>query len=125
MAAGFSELDWGKIMAADFDHFRQLIAVGSLGGGEPRQSDYSGTKALMLAVLEDAIRNCCGRAGALRNDAEDWVRSNERAPFSFLVICETLGLQPDAVRHALAEQAQSLPRRIRANVRRHHPMTKK
>ena len=114
----------GVIVAGDFDHFRQLIAVGSLGGGEPRQGEYTGTKALMLAVLEDGIRSFCGRAGRLRSEAQDWVRSNERAPFSFLVICETLGLNPQAVRQALADQPQSLPRRIRTNVRRHQPVTK-
>ena len=112
-------------MASDFDHFRQLIALGSLRGGEPRQGEYTGTKALMLAVLEDGIRNCGGRGGRLRSEAQDWVRSNEQAPFSFMVICETLGLDPDAVRQAVVDQPQSLPRRIRANVRRHQPVAKK
>ena len=112
-------------MSGDFDHFRQLIALGSLRGGEPRQGEYTGTKALMLAVLEDGIRNCGGRSGRLRNEAQDWVLSKERGPFSFLVICETLGLDPEAVRHAVVEQPQLLPRRIRANVRKHQPVTKK
>jgi hypothetical protein len=100
------------------DLLHQLVSRGALAGGEPRRSEYSGTKALMLAVLEEGIRNCCGRPGRLRTEAEDWVRSTRRAPFSFLVICETLGLEPDAVRRALAQQPQSLPRRIRPSARK-------
>jgi hypothetical protein len=125
-ARNLSTIDFGHVlMTVDFDHFRQLIALGSLRGGEPRESEYTGTKALMLAVLEDGIRNGCGRAGPLRTEAEDWIHSNERWPFSILVICETLGLQPDAVRRALAGQSQILPRRIRANARRQQPAARK
>ncbi|MFI5398815.1 MAG: hypothetical protein ACHQ9S_25075 [Candidatus Binatia bacterium] len=115
-------------MADDIDLLRQLISLGSVGGGEPRGSEYTGTKALMLAVLQESIRNCCGRAGRLRTEAEVWVRSHRHAPFSFTVICETLGLEPEAVRRALPRlQRQSLPRqhRIRPNGRRHQAVGNK
>ena len=70
---------------------RQLIG---LGGGEPRCSEYTGTKALMMAVLEGGIRDYCGAAGRRQTEAEYWVRSNRRGTFSFAVVCETLGLDP-------------------------------
>jgi len=110
-------------MADDFEFLSQILSRGSLVGGEPRRSEYTGTKALMLAVLEEGIRNCCGPAGRLRAEAEDWVRSTRRAPFSFLVICETLGLEPDAVRRALIQSPQSLPRRIRPSARKQRDKT--
>jgi len=107
----------------DEDLVHELISTGTLGGGEPRTSNDTGTKALMLAVLEDGIRSYCQRAGRLRIEAETWVRSGQRAPFSFIMICEALSLDPDAVRQALAGlQAQSIPRRVRRNGRRHQPI---
>jgi hypothetical protein len=105
------------------DLLRQVVAGGSVAGGEPRRGEYTGTKALLLAVLEDGIRTYCGRPGPLRTEAQSWVRSNRRGAFSFTVICETLGLEPDAVRQALARlgnQSTLTPRRIRSNVRRRH-----
>jgi hypothetical protein len=104
------------------DLLHQIISSGAIGGGEPRVSDYTGTKALMLAVLEDGIRSYCQRAGRLRIEAETWVRSNQRAPFSFIMICEVLSLEPDAVRQAIGSQRQSIPRRIRRNGTRHPPI---
>ncbi len=105
----------------DTDEFRQLISGSSLGGGEPRMGEYTGTKALMLAVLENGLRSYCGPAGSARTEAEHWVRAaNRQSPFSFIVVCETLGLEPTAVRTALTRlQPQPVPRqrRIRPNTR--------
>ena len=42
-----------KVQDLDLD----LLRLSSLGGGEPRSAQYTGTKALMLAVLEDGIRS--------------------------------------------------------------------
>ena len=110
-------------MADEIDHDLQLLSFGSLGGGEPRGGDYTGIKALMLAVLEDGIRSCGGSPGSVRTEAQDWVRSNQRPPFSFVVICETLGIDPGAARRALARsQTESPPRRLRGNVRRNRPI---
>jgi len=93
-------------------------------GGEPRSSQLTGTKALMLAVLEDGIRSYLGGPRLVAQDAEYWISSNRRqSPFSFVVVCEMLGLDPDAVRKTLSglkEQhippRKALPR-ARHNVR--------
>lgn len=77
--------------------------LASLGGGETRRTDYTGTKALMLAVLEDGVRAFLGSTPRLRAEAELWVASSQpRWIFSFDVVCETLGLEPDCVRRVLA-----------------------
>ncbi len=96
-----------------------------LGGGEPRSAQYTGTKALMLAILEDGIRSYLSPVGRIRNEAEYWVTSSRhRSPFCFTVVCETLGLEPEAVRVALDRlRAKNVsPRRAlgrsRPNVRR-------
>ncbi|MGH7787011.1 MAG: hypothetical protein ACRERC_09110, partial [Candidatus Binatia bacterium] len=74
-----------------------------LGAGAPRATSFSGTKSLLLAVLEDGIRSYLSPLKEIRLEAEYWVGSaKQRSPFSFVVICETLGLEPTAVRVALA-----------------------
>lgn len=63
----------------------------------------------MLAVLEDAVatlaRNACGATKAERRaleEVESWCRAEDRNwPFSFLNICETLGLDPHCFRNGL------------------------
>jgi alkanesulfonate monooxygenase SsuD/methylene tetrahydromethanopterin reductase-like flavin-dependent oxidoreductase (luciferase family) len=84
------------------------IRVAPVAGGEPRSAEYTGTKALMLAVLENGFRSYFSPKVRIRAEAERWVKNPQgRSPFSFTVVCETLGLEPDAVRDAL--------RRLRAN----------
>lgn len=102
-----------------------LLRLTSLGGGEPRTAQYTGTKALMLAILEDGIRSYLSPVGRIRSEAEFWVNARrQRSPFSFMVVCETLGLEPDAVRTALKRLRSKnvSPRRVigrtRPNVRR-------
>jgi hypothetical protein len=102
-----------------------FLRVASLGGGEPRNTEYTGTKALMLAILEDGIRSYLSPVGRVRSEAEYWVTSTrQRSPFSFSVVCETLGLEPEAVRTALQRlrERNVSPRRAvgrsRPNVRR-------
>ncbi len=84
----------------------------------------SGSRDLMLAVLEDAIQQFGSSIGCNRAEAERWIMSPERQHvFSFAVICETLGLAPSAVRRSLLHlQTQKPPggrmlRRARRNVR--------
>ena len=106
------------------DIIGQLIGVG---GGESRSSEYTGTKALMAAVLEDGIRDYCDAVGRRCTEAEDWVMSNRRGVFSFAVVCETLALDPSAVRRALVrlKNQSGLPhRRIRPEVSRNRPTAK-
>jgi len=81
---------------------RDLLDVVSFCGGESRISSYTGTKALMLAVLEDGIRCYLNGVNAVQSEAEYWIAHPEHLqPFAFTVICETLGLDPDAVRRKL------------------------
>ena len=57
-----------------------------------------GIRALMLAVLEDAIHCLRSSHSLVRTKAELWITSKERRHvFSFVMICETLGLEPSAV----------------------------
>ena len=102
-----------------------LIRLISLGGGEPRTSEYSGSMALMLAVLEDGIRSYLSPTERTRMEAEAWIESRRQdLLFSFHVVCQTLGLEPNAVRRALRRlrTKNASPRtalgRSRPNVRR-------
>ena len=107
-------------MDHDVNRFQQHI----LAGGESRGPEFTGTKALMMAVLEGGIDYYCCAVGRQRADAEVWVRSNRRDAFSFMVICETLALEPTAVRQALLrlkEQSPLPPVRIRTDVRTQRP----
>ena len=112
-----------EVGVGDFDF--DLRRLATLGGGESRSAQYTGTKALMLAILEDGIRSYLSPVGRIRNEAEYWVKSGrQRSPFCFTVVCETLGLEPDAVRAALERlrERNVSPRRAlgrsRPNVRR-------
>lgn len=101
-----------------------LRRLHPLTGGEPRGGQLTGTKALMLAVLEDGIRSYLSGARIIAQDAEYWISSHRRqSPFSFVVVCEMLGLDPDAVRKTLKRMKsanvparKALPR-ARHNVR--------
>lgn len=70
----------------------------------------SGVRALMLAVLEDAIR-CYFRGDArVRAEAELWIEVGARhGAFSFEVICESFGLDPAATRNALRRMRKADP----------------
>ena len=87
-------------------------------------SYLSGTRALMLAVLEDAILNLSSSVPYKRAEAERWIMSPEHGyVFSFAVICETLSYSPSAVRRSLIRLLQQPPQgrrllqRARPNVR--------
>ena len=77
--------------------------------GVRRDSYISGEKALMLAVLEDGIRcfqehlrNPRSNPRLLSQEAETWIKSVDYDwPFSFNNVCETLGIDPDALRSSL------------------------
>ena len=107
-----------------------LRLVDSLCAGESGSGDLTGTKALLLAVLEDGIRSYLSPIEELQREAEDWVTSrHRRSPFAFVVICETLGLEPTAVRRAIRGMRDSHvdPQRAfgrnRPNVRRAHRLS--
>ena len=77
--------------------------------GARRDSYISGEKALMLAVLEDGIRcfqehlrNPRSNPRLLSQQAEEWIRAVDYEwPFSFNNVCETLGIDPSALRSCL------------------------
>ncbi|HKV55950.1 MAG TPA: hypothetical protein VJN94_15060 [Candidatus Binataceae bacterium] len=72
-------------------------------------SVLEGERALMFAVLVDALdtfaktRYAKGHRGkAAFNEVNGWIRSDSTSsPFSFESICESLGLNPDAIRCSL------------------------
>lgn len=74
-----------------------------------QKAHYEPEERLMFAVLADAIdcfqRYCDAdskRYRALSNQAEAWMLSNdERSPFSFANICETLNIDPVYLRLGL------------------------
>jgi hypothetical protein len=94
-------------------------------------------KKLMLAILEDAV--ACyqkylfasdGKGKAQFRDTEDWFfQGTDLGIFSFDIVCETVGLEPNYLRRGLAHwkkqrlaqqtQAQIIPlRSSRENLRR-------
>lgn len=87
----------------------------------------TGEQRLMAAVLEDAITLYLERTPPstpklrprfqhIRQETEHWIRSNDRARvFSFLRICDALGLEPQSLRRGLRmlqEQAPAGGRRL-------------
>jgi hypothetical protein len=99
-----------------------LLATGNRGNGM-----YTGVKALMVAILEDAIVGYLGPSGRVCDEAETWCFDPRPwSPFSFTVVCHTLGLEPDAVRKVLLQLrknrrgAREALGRLRPNVRKAH-----
>ena len=97
---------------------------GPLSGDDTERRPFTGTRALMLAVLEDAIRCYLDARGRVADEAERWIKANWReSPFSFVIVCETLRLDPQAVRRTLEKlklakvsSRRAIPR-ARRNVR--------
>ena len=91
--------------------------------------DTSGPRALMLAVLEDAVqciergrRSRRFRTQRLAAEAHAWVRSDDRHwPFSFANVCDVLGFDADALRRRLStmrdEASDGHRIRVRAPIR--------
>jgi hypothetical protein len=75
-------------------------------------------KRLMLAILEDALRclqkNAGAKSGARRLmywEAEQWLISESgHALFSFTMVCETLGIEPEYLRSGLLQWRKTQPR---------------
>jgi len=80
----------------------EIGALIGVGGGERVAAPFLGVKALMLAILEDAMRAYLGPLGCSHDEAAAWIADGRsRWLFSFAVVCETLGLEPAAVRAAV------------------------
>ena len=98
-------------------------------GGTRWDGDTAGLRALMLAVLEDALR-CIERgrghrtliAQRLAAEAEAWVRSDRRdRPFSFVNVCAALGFEPNAVRTCFVRMPEHRHVAIRSTNRMERP----
>ena len=79
-------------------------------GKKESQADDQALRALMLALLEDAIACFQGRFfkpsrtnDKLFQEAEEWINSEDEGVFSFNNICETLGLHPGQLRKGLEQ----------------------
>ena len=71
-------------------------------------AEHQAERDLMLAVLEDGIACFQGYFSKpsrtkekLFRETEEWINSNDEGIFSFNDVCETLGLDPDALRKGL------------------------
>ncbi len=114
-------------MGEKFDLHETLAAlrgVGSIGGGVEKSVELTGLKALHLALLEDGIRSYLGKNRSEYEEAVVWIAQRGKRsvwPFSFVTICESLGLDPDAVESALKkfrqEGVKAKTLRSRPNVR--------
>jgi hypothetical protein len=76
----------------------------------------AGERALMRAVLEDAIRCLAGEIGPVRErpqlaiDARAWIETADvRWPYSFMNVCDHLGFDGDQLRTRLLRDAPELP----------------
>ena len=87
----------------------ETVLPGQVSRGVRWDADISGPRALMLAVLEDAVR-CIEegrwqrrfRTRRLAAEAQAWVCCDRADwPFSFVNICEVLGFDVDAMRARL------------------------
>lgn len=79
-------------------------------GVQKGPADCQALKALMLAVLQDAIACFQGyffqpsRSNEkLLQEAEEWIYSMDEGIFSFINVCETLGLDPKNLRKGLEQ----------------------
>lgn len=95
---------------ADFSP--EIVLPGQIRTGVRTDSEASGEKSLMLAVLEDGIR-CFQKhridrvrhdQTQLANEARKWILTEDWDHlFSFNNICEALSIDPSALRSALLE----------------------
>ncbi len=83
---------------------------------QPTGNPGSGARALMCAVLQDAIRCVMGEGrpapqrSRLAHDARAWIiRREPGVLFSFDTVCAVLGLPPDALRARLLRAAPRIP----------------
>jgi hypothetical protein len=87
----------------------EVVLPAQMPWGARCDGTTSGARALMLAILEDAMlcikrgrRRRHPRTRRLAAEAETWVRSDSREwLFSFASICDVLGIDPDALRARL------------------------
>lgn len=110
---GFPDLDPEATAKADIDIFDCRDGVV---GYRTRARSQTGVARLMLALLEEAIKDYLSPSKARREAAERWICSRRRWIFSFSAICEALDLEPEAVRSALRQlRSKSIATKIAPN----------
>jgi hypothetical protein len=90
----------------------EIVLPAQLRWGTRQDSQTSGPRALMLALLEDAIRCVLVPHVSERDarDAEAWIREDDTDwPMSFLNVCEALGFAPARLRAAVLSRARRFP----------------
>jgi hypothetical protein len=91
----------------------EVVLPVQMSWGGRGDGDISGARALMLAILEDALR-CIQRGRRRRHkinrqlaEAEAWVREESREwLFAFANICDVLGIDADALRVRLLSNVE-------------------
>lgn len=53
---------------------------------------FSPEQLLIIAIIDQAVRDACGSANNRRISATRWLRSISRKPYSFRWCCEALGI---------------------------------
>jgi hypothetical protein len=117
-----------RVMIREFDTTScdtSGILPTQTSGGVRWDADTSGPRALMLAVLQDAVRcieqgRRCRRfhARRLAAEAESWAGSDRRDwPFAFVNVCEVLGFDADAFRKRLSTMQHDGSERRRVRLR--------
>ena len=95
--------------ADDLPSFFQGIGIlpAQYGSMNRKKLPAEGERKLLFAVLEDAIRCYLknrDRGQTAHNDPEfleaaEWLSSDEESsPFTFIMVCEALGINPDRLR---------------------------
>ena len=93
------------------------IVAEAFFGSSSRKGPVSAERELMIAVLSDAIecfwkyrKSRAALAIRLYQEAKAWLFADtENHPFSFLNICQTLGLEPSYIRRGILTGAESTP----------------
>ena len=93
------------------------VVAEAFFGSSSRKGPVSAERELMIAVLSDAIecfwkyrKSRAALAIRLYQEAKSWLFADtENHPFSFLNICQTLGLEPSYIRRGILTGAESTP----------------
>jgi len=89
-----------------------LINPPTASASQSSSSWLRGTRGLMLAVLQNGIHAYLNGNERARWEVDSWMRQKtSESPFSFTVVCETLGLEPGCVRATLKRHAAAPTRR--------------
>jgi hypothetical protein len=112
------ELAPEAVLPTQFDDLRTTIAA--------RPPEHR----LMFAVLEDAVHLYLAGPGSgtirvrrLFDEAERWITSDDASwPFSFVIVCQVLGLDPDCIRAGLrrskpCREHDHVPSRLPSRIR--------